>query len=124
MLLAKLVRELDVPYVRTSTKTSLPVQIRRCLRNKQWDTRIAASTCLGRMAAHFQHHTASSLAQQAESKPLNMQVKLEGSEASAGSMTFGNFDISQVLQQGTVLLASAGQVGVMTCMTVMHCRSV
>ena len=85
-------------------------QIRQCLRNKQWDTRIAASACLGRMAAHFQHHTVSTLAKQAETKGPLLDTKLEKGLTSTGSMTFDNLSIDQVLKQGTILVASAGQV--------------
>ncbi|KAL0040872.1 hypothetical protein WJX79_008076 [Trebouxia sp. C0005] len=85
---------------------SLLRHIRRCLRNKQWDTRIAASVCLGLMAAHFTHHSVITLAEQAEQNPTVVKIKPEPTE---GAMTFQTFDICQVLQQGTVLVASGGQ---------------
>ena len=62
------------------------------------------------MAAHFIHHSVITLAEQAEEKATSAEIKPDPDEAPAGSMTFRNFDISQVLQQGTVLVASGGQV--------------
>ncbi len=62
------------------------------------------------MAAHFMHHSVITLAEQAEEKSALVDIKPELTEDLAGSMTFQNFDISQVLQQGTVLVASGGQV--------------
>ncbi len=82
------------------------LQIRRCLRNKQWDTRIAASVCLGLTAVHFTHHGVITLAEKAEQNPTVIEIKPEPTE---GAMTFQTFDICQVLQQGIVLVASGGQ---------------
>ncbi len=82
------------------------LQIRRCLRNKQWDTRIAASVCLGLTAVHFTHHDVITLAEKAEQNPTVIEIKPEPTE---GAMTFQTFDICQVLQQGIVLVVSGGQ---------------
>ena len=84
------------------------LQIHSCLRHSQWDTRVAASTCLGLMAAHFTHHSVSTLAAAAEPATTASVKEEELGEASA--MSFQNFNISQVLKQGTVLVASGGQV--------------
>ena len=85
------------------------LQIHSCLRHTQWDTRVAASTCLGLMAAHFTHHSVSTLAEAAEPAMAASPVKVEELSA-ASAMSFQNFNVSQVLQQGTILVASGGQV--------------
>ena len=59
------------------------------------------------MAAHFLHHSVITLADHAEQTDAGSEVQLEAAE---GSMTFQTFDIGKVLQQGTVLVASGGQV--------------
>ena len=58
------------------------------------------------MAAHFSHHSMITLAERAEQKATLVEIKSEPTE---GAMTFQTFDICQVLQQGTVLVASGGQ---------------
>ena len=100
--------DLHVCVVRAYLASQRPrlLQIRRCLRSKQWDTRIAASLCLGVMAAHFTHHSVITLAEQAEQNSTVIEIKPEPTE---GAMTFQTLDICQVLQQGTVLVASGGQ---------------
>lgn len=85
------------------------LQIHSCLRHTQWDTRVAASTCLGLMAAHFTHHSVITLAEAAEPATAASPAKVEELVA-ASAMSFQNFDISQVLQQGTALVASGGKV--------------
>lgn len=85
------------------------LQIHSCLRHTQWDTRVAASTCLGLMAAHFTHHSVITLAEAAEPAAAASPVKVEELGAPS-AMSFQNFNISQVLQQGTALVASGGQV--------------
>lgn len=84
------------------------LQIRSCLRHTQWDTRVAASTCLGLMAAHFTHHSVVTLAD-AAGPAIASPVKTEELDGAA-AMPFHDFNITQVLQQGTVLVASGGQV--------------
>ncbi|KAL3139542.1 btaf1 RNA polymerase II, B-TFIID transcription factor-associated, 170kDa [Trebouxia sp. C0009 RCD-2024] len=86
---------------------SLLRHIRSCLRHTQWDTRVAASTCLGLMAAHFTHHSVITLAD-AAGPATGSPVKTEALDG-ASAMPFQDFNITQVLQQGTVLVASGGQ---------------
>lgn len=61
------------------------------------------------MAAHFTHHSVITLAKAAEPVTAASPVKVEELD-DASAMSFQNFDITQVLQQGTVLVASGGQV--------------
>ena len=61
------------------------------------------------MAAHFSHHTVITLADAAGTAPAALPVKVE-ELGNASFMTLQSFSIAQVLQQGTVLVASAGQV--------------
>lgn len=62
------------------------------------------------MAAHFEHHSAATLAQAAGLHYTAAAVKSEADKASTGGMTLQNFDVLRVLGQGTILVASAGQV--------------
>ena len=62
------------------------------------------------MAAHFKHHSVVTLTEHAQEKAATVDCKPQFSDVHAGSMTFQNFDILQVLLQGTVLVASGGQV--------------
>ena len=60
------------------------------------------------MAAHFTHHSVITLAEAAEPAITASPVKVEELGA-ASAMSFQNFNTTQVLQQGTVLVASGGQ---------------
>lgn len=62
------------------------------------------------MAAHFKHHSPSTLAEAAVPTSGLFDVKTEDSKASAGGMSLQSFNILQVLEQGTILVASEGQV--------------
>lgn len=90
-------------------------QVRKHLRHKQWDTRIAASSCLDFMAAHFEHHSTATLSQAAGLQSPTPTVTAEPGKASTGGMILQNFNILQVLGQGTILVASEGQVMSLCC---------
>eukprot|EP00887_Chlorella_sp_A99_P001519 scaffold8.g1519.t1 len=98
------------------------------LRHKDWEARVAAGHCLGLIAEHFEHSGAADLcaaagvaqadAAAAPEAPAVTEVKKEevGAEASAGSvgpahhtLSLASFDVQQVLEQGTPLLASGGE---------------
>jgi hypothetical protein len=86
--------------------------VRPLVRSKTWDTRVAAGECIGRLAEHFCHHTPEDLKRAAASgaDADNSHARPSGTDATdSGLLSFANFDIEQVLQQGTVLLASGGQ---------------
>ena len=95
-------------------------QVRQGLRSKQWDTRVAAGECLGLIAEHCEHHTPAELLKAAG---VVDSVKAEpgdhanganpgshaGGEADA-PLSFQNFRIEQVMDKGSLLLASGGTV--------------
>ena len=60
------------------------------------------------MAAHFTHHSVITLADAAGPATAS-PVKTE-ELGGASTMSFQDFNITQVLQQGTILVASGGQV--------------
>ena len=98
------------------------------LKHKDWDARVAAARCLGLLAEHFAHPGAPDLAEAARlgagaAQQLATQAQPavkaepgagggeEGDEVAGRHMLrFDGFQISQVLEQGTPLLASWGQV--------------
>lgn len=61
------------------------------------------------MAIHFRHHSVFTLADTAGVSAATVPTKVE-EPSNDQAMTFQNFKIAQVLQQGTVLMASGGQV--------------
>ena len=96
-------------------------QVRHGLRSKHWDTRVAAGECLGLIAEHCEHHTAADLAKAATSADT---VKADPDEHANGAnpggqahgeddapLSFQNFRIEQVMEKGSLLLASGGTVG-------------
>ena len=72
------------------------------------------------MAAHFRHHSSSTLADAAGPAIGMSAVKSEDSKASAGGLSLQNFNILQVLEQGTILVASEGQVAFATPHVMSH----
>ena len=62
------------------------------------------------MATHFRHHSVATLADSAGVTSATVPIKVEV-PSNDQAMTFQNFKVAQVLQQGTVLMASGGQVG-------------
>lgn len=95
------------------------------LRHKDWDARVAAAHCLGLLAEHFAHPGVPHLLRAAGAGPSEPpavavkqeagDVKAEPGEAGAGEegrhmLRFESFQIGQVLEQGTPLLASWGVV--------------
>ena len=101
------------------------------LRHRDWDARVAAGHCLGLLAEHFGHHTASDLAAAAAAGAATDEqhaaVKMEpaaagegpasegaGASSAGGSephlLSFASFNVQQVMSQGTPMLASGGEV--------------
>ncbi len=101
------------------------------LRHRDWDARVAAGHCLGLLAEHFGHHTASDLAAAAAAggtaHEQHAAVKQEPAAAGEGPtgdghaakpeagselhlLSFASFNVQQVLSQGTPMLASGGEV--------------
>lgn len=92
-------------------------EIAERLRYKDWEARVAAAHCLGLLAEHFQHHTPRALAQAAgrggEAGGSGSEPGQGGASAQGdggGQLAFGSFSISRVVDRGTALLASAGEV--------------
>ncbi len=88
-------------------------QVQARLRSESWDSRTAAGECLGRIAAHCQHHCAADLAAAARGAAASQkQPEQEQLDAKpdAALLSFQGFSIAQVLERGTLLLASGGQV--------------
>ena len=62
------------------------------------------------MAAHFKHHSLASLLAATDDISEAVAMKAEAATAGTGGMTVQNFNLLQVLEQGTILVASEGQV--------------
>ena len=62
------------------------------------------------MAAHFKHHSIASLLAALDDISEAVAVKPEPDTAGTGGMTLQKFNLLQVLEQGTILVASEGQV--------------
>ncbi len=93
------------------------MQVSRHLRHKEWDARVAAAHCLGKIADHIQHHTPTTLATAAgidSLGSLEATIKHESDDTNTFTTTttsllsFNTFNVATVVQQGTPLLASAG----------------
>lgn len=89
------------------------LQVAVHLKHKEWDARVAAGHCLGLLADHFQHVDVSDLCRAAGVKPEQLggdmsEIKTE--EDGQRKLSFKDFNVLQVLDQGTPLLASWGEV--------------
>ncbi len=130
--LPSIIRQANLPFPPASPRCIKPctapnldlclcsAQVRHGLRSKQWDTRVAAGECLGLIAEHCEHHTPADLlkaagvadAVKAEPGDHANGAKLggqDGEEADA-PLSFQNFRIEQVMEKGSLLLASGGTV--------------
>eukprot|EP00959_Pyramimonas_sp_CCMP1952_P200683 4197627-Pyramimonas_sp.AAC.1 len=81
-------------------------RIARYLRSSSWETRIAASQAIGAIAENVPHATVKDVL--AFSGWSGETVEGSRAEGSLG-LTFEDFDIGQVLEQGAPLLASQGK---------------
>lgn len=117
----------QITSIAASHPTQLPAvlaQVSVHLKHKDWDARVAAARCLGLLAEHFVHPTAADLrraagpggAQPPPAQHAQQEVKaepgaIEDEDAvELHMLTFSSFKVGQVLEQGTPLLASWGQV--------------
>lgn len=101
---------------------SVLAQVAVHLKHKEWDARVAAAHCLGLLAEHFVHTSVPELSQaagvSAEELAAAAAVKQEGGDEEGAArhlLHFAGFDITQVLGQGTALLASWGMVRQLAC---------
>lgn len=101
-------------------------QIQALLRHKSWDARVAAGECLGLIAEQAAHPSPADLASAAAGSAagsgktlIPRPAPLEAPKAPAsvavaraedGALTLTGFDLARVLERGTQLLASGGQV--------------
>ena len=91
--------------------------VSRHLRHRDWDARLAAGHCLGLLAQHFEHHTPDQLQRAATAgvaKQEEQQPEGGGRQAALHHqhhLSFAGFSVGQVLQLGTPMLASGGEVG-------------
>ena len=107
--------------LRSETTLFFVRQVRHGLRSKHWDTRVAAGECLGLISAHCEHHTAADLqaasgvsdavkaAPDGHANGVGPADNDAGREAEA-PLSFRNFRIEQVMEKGSLLLASGGTV--------------
>jgi hypothetical protein len=73
--------------------------------HKSWETRVAAGEAIGHLADSFMHHSVQDLADQC--------VACGGASTAishAVTLSFQAFNLQQVLDKGSALLASGGQV--------------
>ena len=105
----------------------LALQVHAYLYNKSWDTRIAAAETLGHLAALFPHHSATDLARAcAEQHGSSAKPPISSPQPSGTAGALKAFDVQAILEKGTALLASGGQVRVGTgaCRARMGCVDV
>ena len=82
----------------------LPTQVHGYLYHKNWETRVAAGEAIGHLAEVFVHHSAQDL--------LAASGSTAGSTPSpVGSSALNAFNLQLILEKGTALVASGGQVG-------------
>ncbi len=79
------------------------------LYNKNWETRVAAGEALAYLADIFEHHIPDDLRRQALACGVSEEV-LTQAEGLDTPLTFSNFSLQHVLERGTPLGASGGQV--------------
>jgi hypothetical protein len=113
----------QIASIAASHPTQLPSvlgQVSVHLKHKDWDARIAAAHCLGLLAEHFAHPSVANLCSVAGIDVEQLaSVKHEpvgaagdgGEDAGPHTLRFEGFNVAQVLEQGTPLLASWGEVG-------------
>ena len=81
------------------------------LYSKQWEARVAAGVCFGLVAEHTQHHTAAELRAAAGGSSgtgrSEASACIEGEGARFG---LEEFSLDRVLEQGSALVQSGGQV--------------
>jgi hypothetical protein len=82
-------------------------QVHGYLYKKSWDTRTAAGEVLGHLAHHFGHWTTDDLQRACDQQHGQSSAPAKGSSA---GITLDAFNLQQVLDKGTALLGSAGQV--------------
>ncbi|KAG7669536.1 hypothetical protein KSW81_007689 [Nannochloris sp. 'desiccata'] len=98
--------------------TAVIQQVSRHLRHKEWDARVAAAHCLGKIADHVAHHTPATLALAAGinleslAEAIRPETALSDENTNTATtsslLSFDTFNVATVVQQGTPLLASAG----------------
>lgn len=91
------------------------LQVHECSYSTTWDTRLAAAAALGYLAEAFPHHTPATLrAAAAAAAGGGGPCDSAGPSGSGGheeqQPCFQAFNLQQVLNQGTPLLSSGGQV--------------
>ena len=85
------------------------VQVHVYLYHKNWETRVAAGEALAYLAEIFEHHTRHDLRRQAHAC-FGSDEALAQAMGPDGPLTFSNFSLQHVLERGTPLGASGGQV--------------
>lgn len=87
------------------------MQVHGFLYKSKWETRIAAGDTMGQLAAVFAHHDTHSLRKVHNQESL---VKMENDEQKAHTATcspnFRGFNLQHLIESGTALVASGGQV--------------
>ena len=95
-------------------------QVSVFLSSKAWDTRAAAGECLGQIAEHCKHHTPQDLRQAVPNQSASTSSAAHANpakDALDSLLSLAGFSIKEVLDKGTPLLASAGQVWPAACTT-------
>ena len=92
------------------------LQIQPLLQHKRWETRTAAGKCIGLIAEHAKHTTVAEVQAAAEASQAGGTVSPKDEatyssvESAEGMLSLATFDLERVLQIGTPLLSSGGQV--------------
>ena len=93
-----------------------PLQVQVLLHAKRWETRTAAGECIGLIAEHVQHPAAADLQRVAADCAASPGAHAGGEDADEaapageGMLSLDAIDMQRVMEQGTPLLASGGQV--------------
>lgn len=87
------------------------MQVHGFLYKSKWETRIAAGDTIGQLAAVFAHHDTHSLREVHDQGSL-VKMENDGHKANtvACSSNFRGFNLQHLIEGGTALVASGGQV--------------
>ncbi|GAX73980.1 hypothetical protein CEUSTIGMA_g1430.t1 [Chlamydomonas eustigma] len=95
----------DVARSHPEQLLSIIRKVTSCLYHKTWETRVAAGETIGLLASAFPHHSAQDL--------IALHSEQSGAELSgsisSGNASFKEFNLKQILESGSALLASGGQ---------------
>ncbi len=89
-------------------------QVAACLGHKSWEARVSAGEAIGLLAEAFPHHSVQDLeshcAAAGRGDDDGAAAGAAAEPQSGGGLMFQEFDLQRILEKGSALLASGGQV--------------